>query len=290
MRLVRIGVIDIGTNTTRLLVADVEGESLRPVAERRQFVSPTRGTEPALAALVEAEARRARAEGAEELVVAGTGSLRQYAELRRLERACRRSGAGPLRILSAGEEARLAFSGATAGRDDAGPLAVVDVGGGSTEVAIGSPGGDPGWWASRPVGSRVLIERVRPSDPPAANHISAMRAAVARRLANLEPSGLPEATLAVGGGAASLRLLCGPRAGPGELGAALRAVTEGPAKRVAEQTGIAPERVRLLPAALVVLEGLCELLPVPFEIGSGGVREGLALSRAAAPAGAAGGS
>ena len=287
----RIGVIDIGTNTTRLLVADVDGGSLRPVAERRHFVSPSRGSEPALAALVEAEARRARADGVEELVVAGTASLRHYTELRRLERACRRAGAGPLRILSAGEEARLGFRGATAGRDgDGPPVAVVDVGGGSTEVAIGRPGGDPDWWASRPVGSRVLTERIRPHDPPTESQVAALRAAVARRLANLEPPDLAETTVAVGGGAASLRLLCGRRAEAEDLRMALRAITDGPARRVADQTGIAAERVRLLPAALVVLEALAELLPSPLEIGSGGVREGLALSRAAEPAGAAGGS
>jgi exopolyphosphatase/guanosine-5'-triphosphate,3'-diphosphate pyrophosphatase len=284
---VRIGVIDIGTNTTRLLVADVEEGSLRPVAQRRHFVNPSRGSEPALAALVEAEAAVAREAGAEELVIAGTAALRRYAELRRLDRACRKAGAGPLRVLSAGDEARLAFRGATIGREAPERIAVVDVGGGSTEIAIGQPGRDPEWWASRPLGSRLLTEDVRLDDPPAEAQLAALRAAVSRRLANLDP---PEAgaTLAVGGGTASLRLLCGPRVDARGLATALRAVTEASGRRVAEQTGIAWERVRLLPAALIVLAVLCESLPSPIEIAPGGVREGLALSRAGELAGAPG--
>jgi exopolyphosphatase / guanosine-5'-triphosphate,3'-diphosphate pyrophosphatase len=276
-----VAVIDIGTNTTRLLVAEVDGAGLRPLLQRRHFAALAKdGVEP-LVELLGRETQVARRAGAEDLLVVGTAPLRRLPQARRISRACERAGAGELRILSEGEEADLAFLGAT--RCEPGELpetvAVADVGGGSTELVVGSAAEGPEWSASRPVGSRNLTERALLSDPPNADQLAAARNAAARRLAGLEPP-QSELALAVGGGAASLRRVCGDRLDRPTIAATLERLLEGDSASVGERLGLAPERVRLLPAALVVLEAICELVPEPMRIARGGVREGLALQLA----------
>ena len=146
------------------------------------------------------------------LLSAGTAALRGSRLARDLGRVCARIGAGRLRILSPGEEAALAFLGATACEPGElpDPVAVVDVGGGSTEVAVGTPGEPPAWWASRPVGSRRLTDRALRSDPPSRDQLAAARNAAARRFVGVEPPAA-ELALAVGGGTTSLRRISGGR-------------------------------------------------------------------------------
>jgi exopolyphosphatase/guanosine-5'-triphosphate,3'-diphosphate pyrophosphatase len=182
---VRTGLIDIGATAVRLLVADVEEGSLSPVLDRRHDVRPRRGTEPALAALAGAEAARARGSGAERVIVAAGASLRRYAELQRLDRACRREGAGAVMVLAPGQECRLAFRGATSAAAATGPVAAVLVGGASTGIAVGWPGTDPDWWGSRSVGPRLLAERIGAEDSPTAAQLAGVRAAAGRALATL---------------------------------------------------------------------------------------------------------
>jgi exopolyphosphatase/guanosine-5'-triphosphate,3'-diphosphate pyrophosphatase len=279
-----VGVIDIGTNTTRLLVAEADGADLRPLLQRRHFAAP--GDDPVedLVALVGQEAAAARSAGAKRLALVGTASLRRWTDARRLARACERIGAGTLRILSEGEEARLAFHGATT--PDAGRLpetvAVVDVGGGSTELVVGAPGEQPEWWASRPVGSRNVTDRALLSDPPGRDQIAAARNAAGRRFAGVEPPDCSLA-LAVGGGTASLRRLCGETLDRATIATTLVRLVAADSATLGESLGLAPRRVRLLPAALIVLEAICDLVPEPLRIARGGVREGLALQLAGEP-------
>ncbi len=276
-----IGVIDIGTNTTRLMVAEVSRGRLRPRLERRHFLSAVseEGAE-VLPRLLEREAAIARESGAETLLSAGTAALRGSRTARSLDRVCARIGAGELRILTPGEEAALAFLGATACEPGELPesVAVVDVGGGSTEVAVGAPGEAPQWWASRPVGSRRLTELALRSDPPTRDQVAAARNAAARRFVGVEPPP-SELALAVGGGATSLRRITGGRLDRARIGELLERLLSAPSEELGADLGLAPQRVRLLPAALAVLEAVCELLPEPLRIAHGGVREGLALER-----------
>ena len=276
-----LGVVDIGTNTTRLLVAEVEAEKLRPLLQRRHFIAPREAAIDEVARLVEREANAARAAGAEELIAVGTAAIRRLPEARRLARLCERLGIGGLRVLSEADEARFAFLGAT--RSEPGELpdavAVADVGGGSTELVVGSPREGPGWWASRPLGSRALTERALHSDPPTGEQLAAARNAAARRLARVEPPPC-ELALAVGGCAASLGRLSGGSLDRGSIGELFELLLEDDSVTVGNRLGIAPQRVRLLPAALAVYEAICELVPEPLRIARGGIREGLLLDRA----------
>jgi exopolyphosphatase/guanosine-5'-triphosphate,3'-diphosphate pyrophosphatase len=85
-----------------------------------------------------------------------------------------------LRTLSGDEEARLTFLGATSARDDdEDPTLVIDIGGGSTELVIGRPGGaDPDFHVSTQAGSVRQTERHLHDDPPTAEQLDALRADV----------------------------------------------------------------------------------------------------------------
>jgi exopolyphosphatase / guanosine-5'-triphosphate,3'-diphosphate pyrophosphatase len=276
-----IGAIDIGTNTTRLLVAEVGEEGLRPLIQRRHFVTPGSEDVESLVELVDREASAARDAGAEHLLVVGTAPLRRLPQARRLGLACERIGVGGLRILSEREEASLAFLGATACevRELPESVCVVDVGGGSTELIVGRPGREPSWWASRPIGSRNLTERAFLADPPTPDQLAAARNAIVRRLTRIEPPAA-DLSLTVGGGSTSLRMLTGGTFDRDSIGPLLAATIEGDSVTVGERLGLAPQRVRLLPAALLIFEAICELVPQPLRIAGGGVREGLLIAHA----------
>jgi exopolyphosphatase/pppGpp-phosphohydrolase len=101
----------------------------------------------------------------------------------------------------------------------------------------------------------------------------------------VEPSACVLA-LAVGGVAAWVRRIWGDRLYRPTLTATLERLCAAPSAELAAELDLDARRVRLLPAALIVFEQLCELVPEPLRIARGGMREGLALALAerAAPA------
>jgi exopolyphosphatase/guanosine-5'-triphosphate,3'-diphosphate pyrophosphatase len=115
-----------------------------------------------------------------------------------------------------------------------------------------------------------------PSDPPAAAELGEAR----RRVANaLEAIDVPKPSLAaaVGGSAASLATLVGVVLDQPAFTRCLRLLATEPAAQVAERYGLAVERVRLLPAGLLILQGIGERFGVPLAVGRGGLREGILL-------------
>jgi exopolyphosphatase / guanosine-5'-triphosphate,3'-diphosphate pyrophosphatase len=301
---VRCACIDIGTNTTRLLVADAGGGALEPVAEQRAFTQLSRACGPgetlgpralrALAEVVAAQARAARAHGAVALRVVATAALRRAENGRAVCAALSEAAGVEVELLGAEEEARLAFAGAVgaaaAGAAAAGPgapgaagagtILVTDVGGGSTQLVAGTLADGPAWSASLPLGSGDLAAAYLRSDPPAPAELDALRAAVAAVLGGLDVAPA-ERRLAVGGSATSLRRLAGPALDADGLAAAMAALCEQSAAAAAERFAIAPERARLLPAGIAVLVALTARLG-PFEVACGGLREGVVRALAAA--------
>jgi exopolyphosphatase/guanosine-5'-triphosphate,3'-diphosphate pyrophosphatase len=272
--------VDIGTNTTRVLVADVNDGRLTEVLQQRVFTRI--GTGPVIAPEKIAEVARvvasqvelARSAGAERVRVVATAAIR--AAVNRDEFLAGMTE--EVEILDGSEEARLAFLGATRtlGCELPGVVGVVDVGGGSTEIAIGTVADGVHWSSSFLVGSGALADHYLRSDPPTTEELRAVRS---HACDVLETRDVPptECAVAVGGSAASLRRLVGDVLRPESLARALGVLSAAPAAEVAARFAIDAERVRLLPAGILILDAASQRLGQPVQIGRGGLREGLVL-------------
>ena len=286
------GVIDVGSNTVRLLVARFDDAG--PVtlcsgrvrlglgAELEQFgrVSARKLAEATDA--VRSLGALAARHGLEAPEVLVTAPGRQAANADELVAALERGIDSTVRVLSATEEATLSFHGAVAeARQKAWPVAVVDLGGASTEIAVGRPSSGPGWIRSVDLGALRLMTRLLPAEQPAAGQIDAARVAVAGAFASIEPPRAFEA-LAVGGCARALRKLVGPSLGPSELGAARALLATATHEEVAQVYGVDRRRAPLLLAAALILTAVQERVGVPLQVVDGGLREGALLASRAA--------
>lgn len=295
-----VGIVDVGSNTVRLLVAAAGDEGLMPVEEAREhlFLGEDVERDGRLSSPRIAEAARctagyadlARGRGAREVQVLVTAPGRQSANAKKLVRKLAAATGAPVRILSADEEGRLAFAGAVAAASDLpGTVAVCDVGGGSAEAVVGTPEGGPAWTRSLDIGAVRLTERFLAGDPPGKRALAAARDEVERHLDGFAPP-LPQAALATGGTARSVRKLVGRELEAGEFEAALRILGKRHSSKVAKTFGLHEHRARTLPAGVVILSCLQARLGVPLEVSRAGLREGAALellSRQAAAASAA---
>ena len=276
--------IDIGSNTTRLLVADAGDGTLREVMQQRAYtrlrgkneVSPER-----IAAITDAVAtqvRLARECGCPRIRAVGTAALRDTLNRDQLVEAIERATGVRVEILSGDEEARLAFAGATRTLSHlpTGEVGVVDVGGGSTEVVVGTLADGVAFSGSFRVGSGFLAEAYLRSDPPAASELLKVRQHAAGAFEGVDAP-QPPVAYAVGGSAGSLRRLVGSVLDPDSLERGLRVLSATPAAEVARDFELDVERVRLLPAGMLILEEASKLLGAPLRIGRGGLREGVIL-------------
>ena len=214
------GCIDIGTNTTRVLVAEARDGGLREVLQRRAFTRLGRGLAPGgsipaariaeTASVVAEQHALAEQVGARTIRAVATAVIRRAANRAEFCAAIREHGGVEVSVLDGEEEARLAFLGATRtlGRPLPGRVAVVDVGGGSTEIAVGTLAGGVEWSCSFPFGSGFLADAYLGGDPPSPAELAAVRAHAAQALQAIDP-GPVDVAVAVGGSAASLRRLVG---------------------------------------------------------------------------------
>lgn len=290
----RCACIDIGSNTTRLLVAErgTGGVVLRDVAADRAFTRLGAGRGPdgsvateriaAVAEVVAVQVAQARAAGATALRAVATAAVRTAPNAAELCAAvAARAGVG-VEVIAPQEEARLAFAGAIGTIPDAAAPApadrvgVVDVGGGSTELVCGTASDGVGWMRSFAIGSGSLTERHLAGDCPTLAELAALRAEVRRTFAGLQAPA-PGAAYAVGGSATSLGRLTGGQLHSLSLTRALGVLCSGPVDAVAQQLGLHPARVRMLPAGIVVLDEAAQALGVPLRIAAGGLREGVIL-------------
>ena len=293
----RIGVIDVGSNTVRLLVASVAGDTVRTLREERAHLGlgeeilhygrVRRGKLDEVREVTGEYARIARKLGVRELETVVTAPGRQGDAPERLVDVIGRATAGDVRVVSAEEEGRLAFSGAVSRANPGeGVVAVCDVGGGSTEVVVGTELLGPAWVRSVDLGSLRMTASLLPGDPPTATEIDAARTAVRIGLAELEPP-QPEIALATGGSARAVARVIGHEYGPVELERLVEVLASRPAAESAAALGIRPTRARTLLAGALILEEVSRLLGQPFTPSRGGIREGAALRLAARHAAAA---
>src|SRR4029078_13377049 len=157
-----------------------------------------------------------------------------------------------------------------------GKVAVVDVGGGSTEVILGSVPGGVEKVRSWRVGSGVLADELICSDPPSAAEIRKVRDRIDDIFEGVEIDH-PAQAVAVGGSAPSVRRLGGAVLEYETLERGVRVLCGDPAAEVARRFELDPERVRILATGVLLREKLCELRAQPLQIGKGGLREGVIL-------------
>ena len=280
--------IDIGSNTTRLLVADAGNGKLRELVVQRAFTRIGKslgegGAIPAAkiaetAEVVRTQAAVAREVGAGELVAVATAAIRNAPNRDELAGAVAEAAGTPLSVLTGEEEARLSFVGATRTllQPAEGTIAVIDVGGGSSEIAIGDAAGGMTWSESFRIGSGFLADSYLRSDPPAIDELENLRRHVSGTFEGLEPAPAQSA-VAVGGTATSLRRLVGAELAHETLERGIRVLSSTPIAEVAERFELDEERVRLLPAGILILEAISDLLGLPLRIARGGLREGILL-------------
>ena len=285
--------IDVGSNTTRLLVAEADDGRLREVMTQRAFtrigkslleggrISDEKVAETA--EVVSTQVRFARELDAETIEIVATAAIRQAPNRDQLAEAVESETGLRLRVLSDEEEARLSFVGATRtlGAPVDGQVAVIDVGGGSTEIAVGTVSEGVSWSESFRIGSGFLTDSYLRSDPPAAPELQAVRQHVA---GTFEGLAVPpnEKAVAVGGSATSLRRLVGAELAHELLERAIHILSSTTVGEVSERFELNPERVRLLPAGILILEELSDRIGRPLQIGRGGLREGVIIERLAA--------
>jgi exopolyphosphatase / guanosine-5'-triphosphate,3'-diphosphate pyrophosphatase len=290
---VPVAIIDVGSNTVRLLVTDGHRElltirealGLGAVVEREGTIPAAKLAETADVVARFAEAAREQgARGLEVLITSPGRQARNGDELLELLAAAAHA---PARIVSAAEEGRLAFVGAL----EHAPglvrrrVAVVDVGGGSAQVAVGTRREGPLWVRSVDIGSLRLARRLLPDDPPGADAVEAARTEVERLLAGFEPPE-PQTALAVGGTARTLRRIVGGRLGAEALAETIELLAHTSADELIARYDLPAHRARTLTAGAVILERLQLRLRTPFKVARTGLREGalaeLSARRAAA--------
>ena len=280
--------IDIGSNTTRLLVAEVEGGELTEVMQQRAYTSIGRGAKrngkitaekiAEVSEVVQTQVKLANEMGAEEVRIVATAAIRESKNCKKVVAAISESVGMPVEVLSDEEEGRFAFLGATRAlaHPSEGKLAVVDIGGGSSEVIFGSLSGGVEKVQSFKIGSGSLADEHLKGDPPSASEIRALRDHIQDFFEGVELE-KPDQAVAVGGSATSLRTLVGAVLEYETLERAVRVLTDDEMLAVARRFELDSRRVRILPAGVLLLEKFSEMLKVPMQIGRGGLREGVIL-------------
>jgi exopolyphosphatase/guanosine-5'-triphosphate,3'-diphosphate pyrophosphatase len=280
--------VDIGSNTTRVLVAEPQDGQLRKVMEQRAYtrfdksskrkgkVTPEKTAE--LADVVDTQVRLARELGAEAIRVVATAAIREAKNADEVAKDIGRSAGVAVEVLSEKEEGRLAFIGATKtlGHPVEGDVGVVDVGGGSSEIILGTVEGGVRKVHSWKIGSGTISDEFLTNDPPSPAEIRGLRDHIADFFEGVEIE-QPAQAVAVGGSATSLRTLVGAVLEYETLERAVRVLASDPIAEVARRFELDPRRVRILPAGVLLLEKLSELLGQPLQIGKGGLREGIIL-------------
>ncbi len=213
----RVGVVDLGTNSTRLLVADVEDGAVREVERRLAItrlgeqVDARRKLLPTALARVRnvlVDYRRAaEALGAERTLTLATSAVRDADNGEAFLGEIEWSYGFATRLLSGDEEALLTFRGVAAGREIRDGTLVVDVGGGSTELILGGPDG-VAFHESLDLGCVRMTERFLPHAPVSTTELRACRAAVRSVLEERVPDWVrPSAGIGVAGTVTTLATL-----------------------------------------------------------------------------------
>jgi len=273
----RVAVVDVGSNSTRLLVAD--GAADRVVELERQSRVTRLGRGVDLTGQLSTEAIEAACEAiadyvgicgereVERIEAIATSAVRDASNGEAFVAELRERFALSARVLDGEEEARLTYTGATFERPPAEPTLVIDIGGGSTELVVGS-GREISFHASLQAGVVRHTERHIASDPPTPNELEALAASVRALIeeaVDSDPAATARAGIAVAGTPTSLASI--------ELGLEpydpaqvhertldlrliqrlLSQLASAPLAKRAEIPGLHPDRAQSIVAGVVIL-------------------------------------
>ncbi|WP_165055473.1 MULTISPECIES: Ppx/GppA phosphatase family protein [unclassified Adlercreutzia] len=279
----RFAAIDIGTVTCRMLVADVAGGRVVPLAKEYAITNLGEGVDASGELKAEAMERVARTidrycdvrdalstpeHPVLKTVCVATSAARDARNASEFARMLADRGL-ELAVIPGEQEAALSFAGASA-EFPGERILVVDVGGGSTELIVGLAGGVPQKAHSFDIGCRRVTERFLASDPPAALELSAARAWCAEQFAayfeELPEGARPDRMVAVAGTATtavSIRegmetydsdRVHGARVSLEELEGITRRLAALPLEERAQVVGLDPGRAPVITAGLLILE------------------------------------
>jgi exopolyphosphatase / guanosine-5'-triphosphate,3'-diphosphate pyrophosphatase len=274
---VRVAVIDIGTNSTRLLVADVSDGRVEELERRTQVTRLGRGVDlsgslategiEAVCTEIAEYVAVCRQLGTTTIDAIATSAVRDASNGDAFIAELRERFALDARVLEGSEEALLTYRGATAQDGPAPPVVVIDIGGGSTELTVGS-GPDIAFHTSVQAGVVRHTERHLPSDPPAAAELESLAADVLALLdeALAEYNGPRVATgIAVAGTPTSLaaidlgldpydpRRVHGHRMSLERIQHLLSELASLPLAQRREVTGLDPDRAPTIVAGVITL-------------------------------------
>jgi exopolyphosphatase/guanosine-5'-triphosphate,3'-diphosphate pyrophosphatase len=300
---VRVGVVDIGSNTTRLLVAEVGRDGSLEQLQRRSIVtrlghgvdSDGRLDDDAQDRVLAALDEYAPAlEGCERRVAVLTSAVRDADNGAAFAAAVRERYGLDARTLSGDEEARLTYRGATATRDPADPteLLVIDIGGGSTEFVTGTRG-EVGFHVSTQAGVVRHSERHLHTDPPTAEEMGALARAARATFEQAVPEAVRrrvEAAVAVAGTPASCAAIDLGAEPPGTADVEGYVLTTSrlaeirdrlaalPLRERREVTGLLPDRAPTIVAGTILLAEALEAFGLgTFEVSERDILWGVAL-------------
>ena len=212
----RVAVVDIGTNSTRLLIGDVSGTSVTEIERRTTVTNMGRGVDHSglicsdavddVCTVIGDYKSRYEEMGAERVMTIATSAVRDAVNGEAFIAELRERFNLDARLLTGEEEANLTYKGATAHRPDEGSTLVFDIGGGSTELIVGS-GSKVGFHTSLQAGTIRQSERHLTSDPPDPHELEDLadeiRNLIDRAIAT-DPQANPGRAIAVAGTPTSL--------------------------------------------------------------------------------------
>ncbi len=290
----RVGVVDLGTNSTRLLVADVDDGRVDEVARRLTITRLGEGVDERRKLLplpvarvrnVLSDYRRELDElGAERVLTLGTSAVRDAENGEAFLGEIEWSYGFATRLLTGEEEAELTRRGVANGRVLGDGTLVLDVGGGSTELITANER------ASLDVGSVRLTERHIHSDPPTHEELDGAAAAVREALPDLEPSdaigvaGTITTLAALELGEYDPERIHGYRLGRDAVKAQLERLASLPLSVRRAQPGLDPDRAPVIVAGAVVVDQVLRRYALDeLEVSERDLLHGAALEAAALP-------
>lgn len=286
----RNAVIDVGSNTIHLLVGKIEDGMVLPVAGEKVSARLGSGVDktgeigeeriPLAANAIALFSQIARLNGAQNTVILATSAVRDAKNGDDLGEKVEELTGLEMRLISGEREADLGFRGAVSavGGPVDGPALVVDLGGGSAQLILGEASSGPLMQTSLPLGSNRTTEKFVDHDPARKKELRSLDEHVKKVLPDWDLSHRVP-VVAVGGSARAILRITRDDLTVERLRDLAGEISECSSGELAREYGLAPERARVMPAAVTTLAAVLDRFEKPeLAVVRGGLREGALLA------------